>query len=368
MSRPNTYVKINLRNLIHNFHTIRNLTPDKTVLCIVKADAYGHGAAQCSRALQESGAEYFAVSSFNEAKELREACICKPILVLGYISEKDIAESLTYQLTYTVYSITFAKQLDECAKSAGIKAKIHIKINTGMNRLGFSGKENCLKKIKQIAEMENLIIEGLFSHFSSADEEDLSYTRGQYQQFVEIVEEVKKTGIDIPLIHLSNSAGIAAYEKDVTTAIRPGIILYGIHPSSVVEQNHKMPLKVVMTFGARVASISVVEDGAAVSYGRKYHAQGKRKLAVISAGYADGYFRALSNKGEVLIKGCRAKITGTICMDMFMADITDIEHVKVGDEVILFGEDLPVSELAEKIGTIPYELTCSMSKRVKRLY
>lgn len=368
MSRPNTYVKINLRNLIHNFHTIQKLAPHKTVLCVVKADAYGHGAAQCARALQESGAEYFAVSSFNEAKELREAGICKPILVLGYISEKDIDESLKYRLTYTVYSLSFAKQLNECAKSAGSKAKIHIKINTGMNRLGFSGKENSISKIRQLASYENLTIEGLFSHFSSADEEDLSYTKQQYDLFKEVLAEVNNSGIDIPLIHLSNSAGIATYEKDITTAIRPGIILYGIHPSSVVEDNHKMQIKTVMTFGARVANISIVEEGSAVSYGRKYHAPNKRKLAVVSAGYADGYFRALSNKGEVLIKGQRAKIAGTICMDMFMADITDIENVKVGDEVILFGHDLPVTELAEKIGTIPYELTCSMSKRVKRLY
>lgn len=368
MSRPNTYAKINLRNLIHNYHVINDISKGKTVLCIVKADAYGHGAPQCAKALEESGAEYFAVASFNEAKELRDAGINKPILVLGHIPMEDIVQSLPYQLTYTVFSLSFAKALNECAKNAGVKVKVHIKVNTGMNRLGFSGLQNCIDKILLISKMDNVIIEGLFSHFAAADEEDLSYTRYQYELFKQILEGVKKEGIDIPMIHISNSAAIAAFDTDITTAVRPGIILYGVHPSSVIQKNKLLPIKPVMTLFTRIANISYIDDHTPVSYGRQYYSSGKRKIAVLCAGYADGYFRSLSNKGEVLISEKRAKIIGNICMDMFMVDVTHIDDIHVGDEVVLFGENLPVTELSDKIGTIPYEITCSVSKRVKRIY
>lgn len=362
---PNTYAVINLRNLTGNFHKIEKRVKGKTVICVVKADAYGHGATRCAMALEESGAQYFAVSSLDEAIELRDAGIKSSVLILGYVPIERIDESLAYDLTYTIYSMTFAKALNTSAKDKNTKAKVHIKVNTGMNRLGLKGHDNILRKTREIASMPWLNLEGIFSHYAAADEADLSFTEHQHKLFRAVIDELIKENIHIPMVHMSNSAGASAYLSDITTAIRTGILLYGINPSDSIRED----VVPVMNLYSTVANISNLNKDESVSYGRTYFANETKKIAVVSAGYADGYFRSLSNKGEVSIRGKRAKIIGNICMDMFMVDITHIEHVAVGDQVTLFGDDPSATELAALIGTIPYELTCSLSKkRVRRIY
>ena len=362
---PNTYAIIDLKNLADNFHKIEEKVKGKTVICVVKADAYGHGATRCAMALEESGAQYFAVSSLDEAMELRDAGIKSPILILGYVPIERIDKSLRYDLTYTIYSMTFANALNKQAQEHQTQAKVHIKINTGMNRLGFKGHDNVLRKAREIASMNSLHLEGIFSHYATADDADLSFTEQQHKLFRAVIDELIKENIHIPMVHISNSAGSSAYLSDITTAVRTGILLYGINPSNSIHED-VIP---VMNLYSTVANISRLNKDESVSYGRTYFANNAKKIAVISAGYADGYFRSLSNKGEVSIRGKRAKIVGNICMDMFMVDITHIEHVAVGDQVTLFGDDPTATELAELIGTIPYELTCSLSKkRVRRIY
>ena len=362
---PNTYAIIDLKNLTGNFHKIQEKVKDKTVICVVKADAYGHGATRCATALEESGAQYFAVSSLDEAIELRNADIKSPILILGYVPIERINESLAYDLTYTIYSMSFAKALSKSAQENQTQAKVHIKVNTGMNRLGFKGHDNILRKTREIASMNSLYLEGIFSHYAAADEADLSFTEHQHKLFRTVIDEIVKENIHIPMVHISNSAGASASASDITTAVRTGILLYGINPSDSIHEE-VIP---VMNLYSTVANISMLNKDESVSYGRTYFASETKKIAVVSAGYADGYFRSLSNKGEVSIRGKRAKIVGNICMDMFMVDITHIEHVAVGDQVTLFGDDPSATELASLIGTIPYELTCSLSKkRVKRIY
>jgi alanine racemase len=364
----NTYATINLQNLISNCNYVKQTVGDKKILAIVKADAYGHGAVACANALEANGVDYFAVASLDEARELRDAGIRSQILILGYLPEKRLAESIPYDVTYAVYSREFAMELNRVAKEAGTVRNIHIKLNTGMNRLGFRPTEHLIDTLAEIASLKSLSMEGIFSHYATADEADLTYTAAQNQIFCDVVTSLKKRNINPPLIHIGNSAGILTYPCDITTAVRPGIILYGINPSEYVEETKQPPLKPVMNFYSKIANIAELREGETVSYGRKFHANAPRKIAVVCAGYADGYFRGLSGKAEVLVRGQRAPIIGNICMDMFMIDISDLKNVEIDDEVTLFGEDLPVTELADILGTIPYELTCSVSKRVRRIY
>lgn len=368
MNLPNAYARINLENLAWNYRSIKERAKDKTVICIVKADAYGHGAVQCAKKLEETGAEYFAVASLDEAKELREAGIKDPILILGYIPLDRVCESIAYDLTYTVYSLIFADELERCAAKENKQVNVHLKYNTGMNRLGFRDIDALVSAALHIRSQPHLKIEGLFSHYATADEADLAFTTAQHALFVQGLNKLRSLGFEIPMVHISNSAGIEVCDSELATAVRPGIILYGIHPSAEVEEHAALSLKPVMTFYSRIANIAKLEPGDSVSYGRKFTADKMTKTAVVCAGYADGYFRILSNKAQVLVRGQRANILGNICMDMFMIDVTDIAGVTVGDEVTLFGDGLPVTELSELAGTIPYELTCSVSKRVKRIY
>ena len=363
----NTYARINLTHLLENYDVVRRFAGDKQVICIVKADAYGHGAQECARALSEHGASYFGVASVDEAIHLRQAGIRDSILILGYVPFSRIEEGLAQDVTFAVYSLSFAKALNEAAKECGKQARVHVKLNTGMSRLGFSGVNKGIEAVKAVYGLDMLELEGLFSHFATADEEDLGPTKEQYACFEAVVKGVRDAGIEIPMIHIENSAGTIAFGAPITTAVRPGIILYGVHPSDYLERT-PIPIKPVMSFLTSVANLSNLEPGECVSYGRHFTAKEPRRVATLCAGYADGYFRALSSKAHVWLKGVQVPVLGNICMDMCMVDATDAAGVQVGDEAELFGEHISVSELARLAGTIPYELVCAVSKRVERIY
>ena len=368
MKKSNTYAKINLDNLLFNFELIKKLHPEKKIISIVKADAYGHGAVTCSKCLQEYGTDYFAVSSIDEAIELREAKISLPIMILGYIDEHRICEVFEYNIIPTVYSTSFANLLCDYASKLNTTIDVNIKIDTGMNRLGFKTNAQTLSKIININEsMPNINIFGIFTHYATADEQNLEFAKSQHEKFTKIVCELANNNIRPELIHISNSAAILGLENDISNAIRPGIIQYGINPCEDTRKE-EYSFKPVMSFHTNVANIYTVKKGESISYARKYIAQKDHKIAVISCGYADGYSRTLSQKSEVFINGARARICGNICMDMMMVDISNIENVKIGDEVELFGENISAQEIATLIGTIAYEVCCTLNKRVNRMY
>ena len=367
MEHTNAYARIKLENLKDNFKYIHSLNQGKTPICIVKADAYGHGAVECTKALIECGAEYFAVASLDEAITLRNAGINKHILILGYIPMHRIEESLKYDVIYSVYSLTFAKELNEICRKNDMTADIHIKLNTGMNRLGFNPKECGFENtMHQLRDLAHLRIQGVFSHYATADECDLSYSESQREIFENAVIKMQNDGIDFELIHIANSAASLGFDCSISTAYRPGLVLYGISP--LPENEKQENLKPVMHFMSYVANTFVLPEGSDLGYARKYRAPSNRKIGVVCVGYADGYPRLLSNRASVYINGCKAPVVGNICMDMLMADITDIPNVKVGDETELFGDNISACELAEFAETISYEIMCGVSKRVKREY
>lgn len=366
MKHPNTYAEININNLIHNYKFLMEKAEGKTPICIVKADAYGHGAAVCAHVLEENGAEYFAVASIDEAEVLRNSGLKKNILILGYVPNERIDEVLEYNVITAVYSMKFARLLNEYALKNGAVANIHIKLNTGMNRLGFAADENCMDKIRELSQMKGLCIKGVFSHYACADEADKSFSELQRQRFTDIIHKMQAENIETGMIHISNSAGVLSVECEEANAFRPGIALYGISP--FYDHAYQNEIKPVMTFLTSIANTYTLKAHDSLGYGLNYKTTADRHIAILCAGYADGYFRNLSNKADVFISGKRARICGNICMDMMAADISDIEEVRVGDKAELFGENISACELAEKIGSVPYEIMCSVSKRVKRIY
>ena len=362
MSLPNAYAKISLSNLKENYRNIRSAAGGRRVICVIKADAYGHGAAQCAHALAEAGADFFAVASIDEALQLREEGISQEIIILGYVPCARIREALEMNLILTVYSFDFAQAADRICAETGIRGTVHIKINTGMNRLGFGHEMK--DRILKITNLRNLYFQGIFSHFAMSDDTQSDFTRIQYTRFMNLIGSLSEEGINFPVVHISNSAAIYNFSEDGSNAVRCGIALYGLSPAD----NLKLDLRPVMTFCSTVVNIMTVDDCEGIGYSHTYFTSKKERIAVIAAGYADGYIRDYSNKAEVMIRAQKAKSTGNICMDMFMADITDLEGICVGDEAELFGENIRAEELAEKADTIPYEVVCLISKRVKRIY
>lgn len=365
------WAEINLDALVHNFRIIRKRTHAK-IYSVVKANAYGHSVPMIARLLEESGTDAFGVSNIDEARELRDIGISKPILILGYTPPFLAEELAKNNITQAVFSLEYAKKLDRFAKDAGVQVQAHIKLDTGMGRIGFNSRDDGffgIKEAKELKALSNLVINGVFTHFPVADSysaENRKYTEEQFERFCSSVELLEKEGFAFEDKHCCNSAATLLYRDMHLDAVRPGIILYGLTPSSEIE----LPgdFKPVMTFKAAVSQVKTISAEDTVSYGRTYRAKKPTKIATITAGYADGLPRLLSGKGEVLIGGKRAKITGRICMDQFCADVTDIDGVSEGDTVILFGEGLSVNEVASHAGTINYEIVCGLSKRVPRIY
>ena len=306
-----------------------------------------------------------------EAVELRKAGIDTPILVLGYTPKEQYPLVVTYNVTQTIFQYEMAKELSREAKRQGKTAKIHIKLDTGMSRIGFCYQEESIQEIKRISELENIQIEGLFSHFAQADEIDRTSTRKQLERYSNFVHRLEEEGIHIPLKHISNSAGILEYTEAELDMVRCGIATYGIYPSDTVSKK-EVRLIPAMELKTHVIFVKEVEAGVGISYGATYVTKKKTRVATIPVGYADGYSRNLSNCGKVIIHGKLAPIIGRICMDQFMVDVSDIDQVKQGDTVTLLGRDgdayISAEELSEWSHSFPYELVCTVGKRIPRVY
>ena len=369
-----TWAEINLDNLCHNYKIIRERVSESAkIMAVVKADAYGHGDRYVSRTLESCGADFFAVSNIEEALSLRKNEITKPILIFGITPVKYVSELSKLNITQTVFSKEYALELNECAKREGIEIECHLKLDSGMSRIGFMCEsESDFNDALECYSLSNLKFTGVFTHFAVSDESgDLSreFTKAQFDKFIGFVNRLKSSGCDVGLVHCCNSAGVLSYPEFHLDLVRPGVILYGLNPSDECVLNDLRP---VMELKSVVSMVKNVPADTPVSYGRTFVTSRESTLATVCIGYADGYPRALSNKGEVLIRGKRAKIAGRVCMDQIIVDVTGIDGVCEGDVVTLFGRDgdefIGTDELAKIDSTIPYELICLIGKRVPRLY
>ncbi len=366
-----TWVEIDLDALKCNFDAVREMIPEKTkILAVVKANAYGHGAVGVSKFL-DGKADYLAVAATDEAIEIRKSGVNSPILILGHIPYGNYDNIVKYNITPTISDFYEASLLSEAAKKAGVVSPLHIAVDTGMSRIGFSCDDASVEEIKKIKTLPNIVIEGVFSHLAAADMLDKEYTKMQVEKFDEFVSTLSQEGVNAPIKHLYNSAAIADLEKKYDM-VRQGIILYGLKPSDEVEFNNINVPKPVMSMKTRVVQVKTLPAGVSISYGCTYTTQRETRVATLCAGYADGVTRVLSNNGEVLIKGKRAKIIGRVCMDQFMVDVTHIPEVEAGDTATIFGTDgketISVDEIAKKADTINYEIICNINSRVTRVY
>jgi len=367
------WAEINLDNIEHNVREVAKRVGKMTeIMAVVKADAYGHGVFETVPTLIESGADRLAVSMLDEAIQLREFGIKVPILVLGYTEPSRAEDIINYNITQTVFSHELARALSEAAVRLGKQARVHIKIDTGMTRVGFLPGYSAVKDVVRISELPGIIIEGLFSHFASADEAEPEFTMLQFERFESIIQELNRIGILIPVKHIANSAAVVQYPNLHLNMVRPGIVLYGLYPSEYMDKN-LIDIRPAMELKAKVVLVKEVEEGTPVSYGRTFVTKRKTRVATLPIGYADGYSRLLSNRGRVLIHGEYASIIGNICMDQCMVDVTDIkQEVKTGDEAVIFGvqggNSITVEEIARLCGTINYEIVSLIGKRIPRVY
>ena len=368
--RP-VWAEIDLDILANNMRNIKKLAGDKEVMAVVKADAYGHGALDVAPCLLENGASRLAVAMLTEAVELRNNNITAPIMILGYTPLYLGEELINYDIEQTIYDLDYAKELSALAISLNKKAKVHIALDTGMGRIGFLPTYENFNAIGEICSLDGLDVIGIFTHFSSSDEKDKDYTQYQFNQIYDFIDKLESEGINIPLKHASNSAAIIDLPNTYLDAVRAGIILYGYYPSNEV-QKENLSIKPALTLKARIAHVKELESGMYISYNRTFKTSRKSKIATIPIGYADGYIRTLKHEAKVIVNGQLAPIVGNICMDQFMIDVTDIDDVKSGDEVILLGESNGIKfnadDLAKCMNSINYEVLCLLKKRVPRAY
>ena len=365
-----TTAEVDLGALVYNYHQLRQCaSPSVKFLAVVKADAYGHGAIPVSKKLEELRVDFLGVARVQEGIELRNGGIKKPILVLSGIYQEEVEEVLDYKLTPMVYRLEIAEALSAAAGKRGKKVPVHLKVDTGMGRIGVLAEE-APAFANRVRQFENLEIEGIASHLSTADEGDSAFAAQQLKRFSRTIEEMKRLDIDPPFCHIANSAALVNLPAAHFTLVRPGIMLYGSYPSASLKD--KISLRQVMSWKSHIADLKKLPAGYPISYGRTFITQRPSLIAAIPVGYADGYNRLFSNRGEVLIKGMRAPVAGRVCMDWTMADVTDITGVEVGDEVVLMGsqsgQEITPEEMGGWIGTIAYEILCSVGKRVSRIY
>ncbi|HRU52350.1 MAG TPA: alanine racemase [Planctomycetota bacterium] len=366
------WVEIDLDALEFNIKQIqRKIGNNVKIAAVVKADAYGHGAREIAGTLLETGAFQLAVSSINEALELRPLYANIDILILGNITEDYISQAIQCNLQQTVTLHIQALQISKIAEILKKTAYIHIKIDTGMSRLGFPVSEQTIKEIIHISKLPYVKIVGIFSHFATADDENKSFTHLQFDRFQWVIQQLEQNRVNIPFRHIANSAAILEFPETYLNMVRPGIILYGIYPDPSVHHKN-FNLRPVMTFKAKIIHIKKLDKDCGVSYGQKYIAKKGTTIATIPVGYADGYSRLLSGKTQMLYRNRIVPVIGTICMDQCMIDITGIPDPHLGDEVVLFGtqgnHEITVDHLASLYGTISYEITSGISRRVPRIY
>lgn len=365
-----TEAAIDLNAVEYNYINTRNKLPkDVKILCVVKADAYGHGAVEISKILDDK-ADFFGVACIEEAVELKKAGIKKPVLVLGYVFTGAYDIAVKYDIRIPVFSYESAKALSDEAVRQNKTVPFHFCIDTGMSRIGFQVNEESADICKKITQLPNIEAEGLFSHFATADEENLDKSIAQQNKFDRFVDMLKKRGIEIPIKHLNNSAGIMNFEKHYDMC-RMGIILYGLYPSHEVDKS-LLSVKPVMSWLSHISHLKTLEAGREISYGGTYVTTKNTIVATIPVGYADGYPRSLSNIGKAIINGKYAPILGRVCMDQFMVDVTDIDDIKIGTKVTLVGKDgdarLTMEEVSEAASSFNYELPCRISRRVPRTF
>lgn len=373
-----TWAEVSLDAIKHNFNEIKRKIDGRAKLCcVIKADGYGHGAVELAKLYEQLGADFFAVSNIDEGIEIREAGAKIPIMTLGFTPASEAQKLAKYNISQAVYSLEYAKMLSEGCCEQGVVCKIHIKIDTGMSRIGFMCQEfprddYSIEEIKTACSLKNLELEGMFTHFCVSDEAEdgKEFTEKQYSCFNYVRDKLTEAGIDIKICHCSNSGAIEDYEHTYCDMVRAGIILYGLAPSSKIKNN--LNLIPAMTLKSTVAYVKSLKKGSDISYGRTFTAQKDMKIATVPIGYADGYIRQNAKDGYMFINGKKAKIVGRICMDQTMIDVTDIDDVKIGDEVVIFGSgkngEPTADDLANNTDTINYEVVCLVGKRVPRLY
>lgn len=367
-----TWAEIDLSALLHNFRYAKECAQNRPVMCVIKANAYGHGAVECGRHLEKNGADAFAVACLDEAIKLREGGITLPILVLGYTPAQYTELIAKYDLTQTLVDLEHAKAVSKKAKECGVTVKAHIKLDTGMSRTGILAQgehfiKSAIEEAVQECELPNIDVTGMYTHMSVADTPGQKrYTSWQISNFNGVRDGLIARGHDIKYCHMSNSAGILNHPETHFDMVREGVILYGMYPDSLPVING--PLRPVMTLKSRVAQVRHLPKATTISYGRTYTAEKDMVSAVILAGYADGYPRRMSNQAHLTIGGKQYRQIGNVCMDMMMADVSGSD-VKRDDEVILFGKGgVSIESLSRIVGTINYELTCQITPRVKRKY
>ena len=361
-----TYAEIDLNAIEHNIKELKKKINDGvSVLAIVKADAYGHGAVGVAADIQDS-VDYFGIAELGEALELREAGVKKPILILSYTSPYQYETLIENDITQTVFNYQDALAISSAAHKLNKTALVHIALDTGMSRIGFSCDEESVETVKKISRLPNVNVEGLFSHFACADSKDRSATNAQLKLFRDFSKRLEDGGVHIPIKHICNSAGLLTGCEQFDM-VRLGIIMYGLYPEKWVDDG-SVDIKPAMRIVSHIIHIKDVPAGTGVSYGHTYFTKEKTRIATVCIGYADGYQRALSNKGRVLINGDFAPIIGRVCMDQLMVDVTGLKNAKVGDKVTLLGKDgentITPEEIAELTGTVNYEVVCQFQKRV----
>ena len=371
MKRP-VWAEIDLKALENNVRELRRvIAPDAQMMAIVKANGYGHGVESVSRVALQSGASWIGVALLQEAILLREKGINAPILILGYTPIEDMKDVISNDISQTVFTWEDALATATVAKQLGKKALVHVKIDTGMERLGFKPNAETVDLIFRLAHLPGLDVEGIYTHFATADEADKTFAEEQFARFQQLLKQLAARHVYIRWRHCANSAAILDLPYTHLDMVRPGITIYGLYPSTDVRHD-LVRLTPVMTLKANVAFVKEAPERCSISYGRTFYTIERTNIATVPLGYGDGYSRLLSNRGEVLVRGVRAPVVGRVCMDQLMIDVGHIPGVRQGDEVVLLGsqgeETITVDELAEQMGTINYEVLCLISERVPRVY
>lgn len=365
-----TRAEISFDNLRHNLREFRRVLPPQIkIMAVLKADAYGHGAVPMAREVLACGVDYLAVAFLDEALELRRAGVDAPLLVLGYTAPEHVERAIQHDLTLTVYTREVLHRLKAARKSKPVK--IHIKLDTGMGRIGIADESEAIHFIEEALSAPGIDVEGLYTHYACADEKDKSYTYAQYEKFRRIISHFAAKNIHFPLNHAGNSATAIDIPGLALNMVRLGISMYGLYPSQEVNKK-RVNLRPVMSFKTGIVMVKKTPSGTGISYGATYRTRGEETIATLPVGYADGYTRMLSGKAHVLVHGQRVPVVGRICMDQCMINVSRVPDVQIGDEVVLFGEQggemISADEVASWLGTIGYEIVCMVSNRVPRVY
>jgi len=379
LSAPLVWAEIDLNAIAHNVKELRRITkPEARLMVAVKANAYGHGIIEISKSVLQHGADELGVARIEEGIELREAGIDAPILIFGYTPPPMHALLMRFDLRPTVYACETAEVLSDIAVSKGHAIKVHVKIDTGMGRLGMLPEElssvrnkNTVNDVIHISRLPGIELEGIYTHFATADFLDKTYAKRQFDTFMKFLDTLHQKGFDIPVRHAANSAAIMDMPETHLDMVRPGISVYGLYPSDDVDK-HTVFLKPAMEMKTRIVHLKHVPAGFKVSYGSTYETKADTTIATVAVGYGDGYSRLLSSRGQMLVRGERAPIAGRVCMDLTMVDVGHIPDVSLDDEVVLFGRQgensIHVDEIASMLNTINYEVVTTVSSRVPRIY